>query len=118
MSIQNPNVPAASVVTDAMSGEFVRTIKRIVPLWRVGVVGLAALTLVVMHLGVRMVATQVTSDIRTYTARGREAATARDQLRLEMAIREGNDHLQRAALAYGLTAPTRVEVVRLEGEAP
>lgn len=99
-------------------GELHVSLAELRPLWRVIVPIAMTLVLVGMQLTVRMWSSQTTAEIRSTTMRLREAETAREQLELELAIRRGHAHLQRAALVYGLVPPGTLVDGAPRAEAP
>lgn len=82
------------------------------PILHVLVPASAAVLLLIAVLACRFENARTTAEIRSYEASAREATTARERLRLELAIRQGNGWLEHAAASYGLVPAAGV--VRVE----
>lgn len=95
-----------SAVVDRLVG-----LRRVAPAGRLLWPAVALLVLALLQLGVRVGHSQSTAELRTHLARTKDAVTARERLRLELAVRSNDPHLREVASRFALVAPASTVVL-------
>lgn len=108
-----PSARSASQAPGVLLSEAVTLVRPLFPLWRYGAWFGAFVALLVINLLVRLGTQSYMADVRTYEHRADVSKTELGQLALELDVRRGASHLQKAASMYGLTAPVALETVAL-----
>lgn len=84
----------------------------------IGIALAAAVVLGLTYVSLRMEVGDATREIRAVHDRIDAAVTSREQLRLELAMRNGDAMMKRAVVTYGLVTPEVVDTLRLEDVTP
>lgn len=96
-----------SIDTSQLSDRLVG-LRRVAPWGHLVWPAAALLVLAMLTLGVRVGHAQSSSELRTHLARTRDAVTARERLRLEVAVRANDPHLREVVSRYQLGVPAAI----------